>query len=203
MSARRGVAWLCAALLGALSVPGSDLDSAREEVEAVRVAPCGQEVSPRSVASFRTALAEGEVVTGVIPCAAVIHERLPEGVARRIAEALPVAVEHVRDNPACQELFERLGADALTIFARSIYYPMPAEHEREYCRLGRIYAVTTVGGDIVLPCRSFARLSAREAAIILIHEALHHAGQTEYPSDPDAPDSEELTRVVMRSCRLY
>jgi len=51
-------------------------------------------------------------------------------------------------------------------------------------------------------CRGFARLSGRQAAIILIHEALHFAGQSEYPIDRRAPDAVGITRMVMQSCGL-
>ena len=81
------------------------------------------------------------------------------------------------------------------------YYPAGASQERKHCRRGSL-AMTTVGGSAVALCRNFARLSDQEAAIILIHEALHFAGQTESPSDSDAPDGIGITRMVMKSCRL-
>jgi len=81
------------------------------------------------------------------------------------------------------------------------YYPAGASQERKHCRRGSL-AMTRVGKSAVALCRSFARLSDHEAAIILIHEALHFAGQTEYPSDPDAPDGIGITKMVMKGCQL-
>ena len=63
--------------------------------------------------------------------------------------------------------------------------------------------MTAVGNPDVVLCRSFARLSDSEAAIILLHEALHLAGQPEYPIDPDAPNGLEITKMVMEGCRLF
>ena len=75
-----------------------------------------------------------------------------------------------------------------------------------FCRVGvprgNRVALARVGSPAVRLCRSFARLSDQRAAIILIHEALHFAGQTEYPSDSRAPDGTAITKMVMESCRL-
>jgi hypothetical protein len=130
-----------------------------------------------------------------------LHPRLSERVTARLNEAIPIALEHLRDHPSCRALFARLGADGVAKLNSTSYYPAGARQERKYCR-GGSFAITTVGGSAVVLCRSFARLSDQRAAIILIHEALHFAGQTEYPSDSDAPDGIGITKMVMRSCRL-
>jgi len=85
---------------------------------------------------------------------------------------------------------------------RASYHPASGAHEGRYCR-GNGYAVTVVGRSAVGLCRKFRRLSDQEAAIILLHEALHFAGQTEYPADPAAPDALTITKRVETSCRLY
>ena len=77
-----------------------------------------------------------------------------------------------------------------------------AEQERRYCRR-HTHAFTEVGGSAVVVCPSFSHLSDSEAAIILIHEALHFAGQTEYPSDPAAPNALAITERVMKGCQLF
>jgi hypothetical protein len=46
------------------------------------------------------------------------------------------------------------------------------------------------------------RLPRERLATILIHEALHHAGMSEAPFDPQAPTAREITRMVKRSCAL-
>jgi hypothetical protein len=46
-----------------------------------------------------------------------------------------------------------------------------------------------VGSPSTFVCRLFQRLGDERAAVVLIHEALHHAGLTEYPQDPEAMTS--------------
>jgi len=110
--------------------------------------------------------------------------------------------ERLRDYASCRALFGRLGSDGAVKLNGASYYPASPEQERKYCGRG-VSAVTTVGGSAVFLCRSFARLSGQQAAIILIHEALHLAGQTEYPASPEAPDSSAITEMVMTGCRLF
>ena len=43
----------------------------------------------------------------------LLHPWLSERVASRVDSAIPVAQEHLRDNPSCQALFTRLGADGV------------------------------------------------------------------------------------------
>jgi uncharacterized NAD(P)/FAD-binding protein YdhS len=131
-----------------------------------------------------------------------VHPRLSERVKARLNEAIPVAREHLREYPACQALFKRLGVDGVAQLARTSYHPASRQQQRKYCRRDS-HAVTEVDGSRVVVCRSFARLSAQQAAGILIHEALHNAGQTEYPAFPNAPDALEITEMVMEDCRFF
>jgi hypothetical protein len=126
---------------------------------------------------------------------------LPRRLAATLDEGVRVAQEHLRRHASCRALFARLGSDGAEKVDGASYYPASAEQERKHCRRG-VFAVTTVGASAVGLCRNFVRLSPREAAIILIHEALHLAGQTEYPAPPEAPDSVAITRMVMTGCRL-
>jgi hypothetical protein len=68
------------------------------------------------------------------------------------------------------------------------------------CR--RACAVTAVGKRPVKLCRHFAQLSDSHAAMIVIHEALHLAGLTEYPHDPDAMSGVAINRMVTEACDL-
>jgi hypothetical protein len=65
----------------------------------------------------------------------------------------------------------------------------------------RGYAATIVGAPSTFVCRNFQHLSDERAALVLIHEALHHAGLTEYPQDPEAMTSARINRMVDKSCR--
>jgi hypothetical protein len=132
----------------------------------------------------------------------VLDPRLPERVAATLTRGLPVVEERLRKYESCRALFARLGSDGAAALGRASYHPASAEQERRDCRPG-VFALTTVGGSAIALCRRFARLSGEQAAIILLHEALHVAGQTEYPSAPEAPDSLAITEMVMTGCRLF
>jgi hypothetical protein len=41
-----------------------------------------------------------------------------------------------------------------------------------------------------------------QAAMVIIHEALHHAGLSEYPQDPDGMTSRAINGMVMEQCGL-
>ncbi|MCG6947754.1 MAG: hypothetical protein LJE93_02410 [Acidobacteria bacterium] len=45
-------------------------------------------------------------------------------------------------------------------------------------------------------------LSDEQAAMVIIHEALHHAGLSEYPKDPDAMTSRAINGMVSEKCGL-
>jgi hypothetical protein len=49
-------------------------------------------------------------------------------------------------------------------------------------------------------CRGYASLSNDFAAMLLVHEALHHAGLTEYPHDRKAMRSHEINVMVSEAC---
>jgi hypothetical protein len=132
----------------------------------------------------------------------ILHPLLSDRVTARLKEGLSVVQDRLRSHASCRALFARLGSDGAAKLNGAAYHPATTEQERKHCRRG-VSALTTVGGSAVVVCRSFARLSGQQAAIILIHEALHLAGQTEYPAAPQAPDSLAITRMVMTGCWLF
>lgn len=74
--------------------------------------------------------------------------------------------------------------------------------EGEACSRG-IAATTTVGGSLTRLCRPWLpRLDRHELAALLIHEALHQAGLSEWPHDPDAMTSQQINRLVSKECGL-
>ena len=128
--------------------------------------------------------------------------------SRQIA-GFRLAVERVREIPACAGLFARLGADPVDTLTTGLYLP-PHSYLHEIVVCGRDpisdsrgaenLSYTVVGGSPTWICRNFARVSNETAAITVIHEALHHAGMTEWPSDRLAMTSEEITRMVKKAC---
>ena len=131
--------------------------------------------------------------------APVLGSRLSEGLRRAVELSFALAHQRVNGPGACGGLFARLGAEGAAIMAATSYHPATPEQQRRYCR-GTTHALTHVGDSRVALCPSFRRLTRSEAALILIHEALHCAGQTESPADPSAPDSAGITRMVMAGC---
>ena len=65
-----------------------------------------------------------------------------------------------------------------------------------------IDAVTHVGAAPTIVCRHISRYTDEEAAKVLIHEALHHAGLTEAPQDPEAMTGRVINQLVKKKCEL-
>lgn len=119
----------------------------------------------------------------------------------QVVASFRIALDRVREISACAELFTKLGADGRTTLARIVFHPL-GHHElrSDVCR-GNV-AYTLVGGGPVWLCRRFSRLSDSQAAIIIIHEALHHAGLTEWPRDPDGMTSAAIDAMIATCCNL-
>ena len=192
MSTRSCATLVCTAVFVASLVSGSDDGLGSTDAGTTTAASSTSEGTTAAAVVTADAAARGPL----------LHPGLSDRVASRLGSAIPVAQQHLRDNPPCQALFASLGADGVAKLDSSSYYPAGVKEERKYCRGSRV-ALARVGSPAVRLCRSFGRLSDQRAAIILIHEALHFAGQTEYPADSRAPDGTSITRMVMESCRLF
>ncbi len=112
-----------------------------------------------------------------------------------------VAVEKVREVQGCSELFTGLGADGIDTLGKVYFFPIGYHEAKANVCHGSI-AYTLVGGGPTWVCRDFWRLTDREAAMIIIHEALHHAGLPERPRDPDAMTSTAINKMVAKNCGL-
>ncbi len=115
--------------------------------------------------------------------------------------AFEVALERIQEMKECRDLFTDLGADPMATLSRVSFYPMGhREALPNMCRGADAY--TMVGGGPTWLCRDFWRLTDKRAAMIIIHEALHHAGLTEWPKDPDGMRSMAINRMVAEHCGL-
>lgn len=154
-------------------------------------------------------------LTGLIPCEAEnppdsaptaahlepwMTETMSPKISRKLATAFPVAVERLRSEPGCLGLFEELDADGLERLVYSLYVEVTLRQEQRFCR--GTSAFTMVGGRQTRLCRGFGRLADSQAAVVLIHEALHQAGMSEKPLDPQALDSSQINQLVRTSCVL-
>ncbi len=121
----------------------------------------------------------------------------------KLNAAFGIAVQRLRDLPGCAGLFSGLGTDGLAQL-RAIRYQSVADTGGErVCGRGLgAAAFTLVNSPRTIVCPGFDRLTVEGAAVIVLHEALHFAGQTEWPVDPDAPDSGEINRIVRVECQL-
>lgn len=138
-----------------------------------------------------------------------IHPSMPEGVRDRLEAGFALAVARLRESPSCRELFARLGADPFETLATGLYFPVDS-YRRDVQACGRNLAAssrgaenlayTKVGGAPTYLCRTFARISTESAAVAVIHEALHHAGLTEWPHDRLAMSSPGITEMVEAAC---
>jgi hypothetical protein len=119
----------------------------------------------------------------------------------KLLAAFEIASERVREVPECRELFTELGADATSTLDRISVYPI-GRHEANpnVCRSSIAY--TFVGGGPTWICRKYWRLSDKKAAMVVIHEALHHAGLTERPRDPDGMTAAAINQMVSERCGL-
>lgn len=116
----------------------------------------------------------------------------------KLTSAFALAMSRVADTPECAGLFSDLGADAAEMLATSLYFPAPAAHRTSTCR--RAVAYTYVGAAPTYLCGGFSSLTDDRAALVLVHEALHHAGLPESPSDPRAMSSVVINEMVRKAC---
>ncbi len=121
---------------------------------------------------------------------------VPPQAATLLRRAYNLAASRVAARRECGALFGTLGADGVTTLNRTLYYP-PSERFTRTC--SRAYAVTGVGSAVTMLCPSFARLDVEKGAMVLIHEALHHAGLPEAPL-PGALTSSQINRAVWTRC---
>lgn len=112
-----------------------------------------------------------------------------------------LALERVEKIDECRDLFTDLGADPATTLSKVLFYPLGfREALPNMCR--GVDAYTMVGGGPTWLCRDFWRLTDSRAAMIILHEALHHAGLTEWPNDPDGMRSVAINKMVAEHCGL-
>jgi hypothetical protein len=120
----------------------------------------------------------------------------------RLTSSFQIAIDRLREVPECREMFTELGSDAVDTVTRIYFTPIGIHGARANICNGTV-AYTFVGsGPITWLCREFSRLTDKQAAMIIIHEALHHAGLTERPKDPKGKTSASINRMVSKRCGL-
>jgi hypothetical protein len=104
----------------------------------------------------------------------------------------------VREVPECAGLFSRLNTEGTDALTKTLYYPADPRLEKKLCRGAE--AFTWLGASQTYVCRRYSSLTNDFAAMLLVHEALHHAGLTERPQDRKAMSAHEINVMVTRAC---
>lgn len=129
-----------------------------------------------------------------------INRRVPSRLRSTLAAGFELAVQKLSDEPGCRDLFNRLGVDGVEMLSTTLYYQASLKMEKAVC--SEALAFTVVGGAPTWVCQRFARLNDRRAAAVLLHEALHHAGMSEWPHDPDGLPPAAIDDLVEEACGL-
>jgi len=129
-----------------------------------------------------------------------ISKSVPRSVRKKLEAGIELATERLREVPECRALFEPFGVDGVEKLRTTMYYTPEKYIESGVGR--RSYAFTEVGVRVTWVCRRFADLTDYRAAMVVIHEALHYAGLTEAPLDPNGMRSREISSMVAKACGL-
>lgn len=128
-----------------------------------------------------------------------VNSSLSSSATATLGEAFPIALERVRSLPGCRSLFDAFVVSGNQRLTSTFYAPPSAARRGTSCSKGAL-AFTHVGSPVTHLCSSFGTLSREEAAIVLIHEALHFAGLPEAPSTPGALTSRQINQLVQEAC---
>lgn len=116
----------------------------------------------------------------------------------KLRSAHKLAARRVQEHPSCISLFEGTGRSGVSTLS-SMEFSLQGG---DICRRG-VVATTTVGGTVTQLCSDWLpRLDRHELATLLIHEALHQAGLSEWPHDPEGMRSQEINEMVSSRCEL-
>lgn len=138
----------------------------------------------------------GHASASVVPR---VYGRLSDRSARNIRLGYALAIRMVRLTPACSAMFEPFHAEAVESLTSTLYAVPTALEGTRICD-GRVAAFTVVGGRVTKLCPEFGGLHPRDAALTLVHEALHSAGMPESPTTPNALTSQEISALVAGAC---
>ena len=120
----------------------------------------------------------------------------------QLVGSFQIAIDRVQDVPECRELFTKLDADGIDTISKIFFTPIGKREARADLCNGSVAYTYVSGGPTTWLCRDFSRLNDKKAAMIIIHEALHHAGLTERPKDPQGMTSAGINRMVSKRCGL-
>jgi len=133
-----------------------------------------------------------------------LGRNLSAPIVLQLQTAFGLAIRRVHSSPSCQALFEDYDASGVTLLARTEYEGSSDWQEANppHPRYRVAKAMTSVGSRSTVLRESFASVSRSQAAITLIHEALHFAGMSEAPADQEGLTPREIDQLVAKACKL-
>ena len=171
-----------------------------------RIDPCAHRILILGVLATLLAvrpLASATHPTRHGPLSVTIEGRIPSKLRFKLVSAYSLAQKRLETDLSCRRLFEPFAPDARLALARGSFRLASSKAELAVCSRRSAAAFTTVGGATTHLCpRLFAGLTVQKAAALLIHEALHQVGMTEWPMDPAAMSSTEINTLVRNRCGL-
>lgn len=121
---------------------------------------------------------------------------LPPPVKCRLESAFALAFQLIDGRTRCEALFAPLGQRGTDAIQRMVFF---SAANGGPCRTGAP-AFNYFGRPLTGVCDAFGRLDLQEAAVQVIHEALHVAGMNEYPNDPQGLTPHEISALVRTAC---
>lgn len=119
-------------------------------------------------------------------------------VAVKLRAGHKLAARRLGTHPPCRALFAERRQSGAAVISNMEF----AVGDGAACAPG-VAATTSVGGSVTRLCRaSLPRLDRYQIATLLIHEALHQAGLSEWPHDPEGLTSQQINRLVSSRCGL-
>ena len=127
----------------------------------------------------------------------------PAKIRFQVSSALRLASDQLSSHQPCRDLYLGFGVEGLEALLSATYRLAQTQTEVSLCSERSAAAFATVGGSSTHLCpKLFASLSVHKAAVILIHESLHHSGMTEWPHDREALRSTEINTLIRDRCGL-
>ena len=140
---------------------------------------------------------------GQLSSQTVLAGHFPARISFKLKAAMELAAQRLQRESACRSMFLPLTEDPLEALYLTSYHLAGVGAETRACEAQGVVAYTTVGGHRTHLCPPlFERLNSRQAAVVLLHEALHRAGLTEWPPDPEGMTSAQINSMVVGSCNL-
>jgi len=164
-------------------------------------------VASGTASAQQTAQSLNSVTTASLPRLEEMEPRVQGGFDEhlhgKLSVAFRLAAQRLSDRPRCAKMFRELDTDGHARLLGTRYQEASTVGGEEMCRRGPgVAAYTAVDNSRTIVCPGFGRLTPKQAAVIVLHEALHFAGLAESPPTPGAMSPAEINEWVADRCGL-